>query len=111
MGRSIPILANCRPDVRAAYEKAMRGDARLTSNTRMKRKFVVNGQQFAGEDEMPADVRKLCDDVMGVIENNGEVTLPNSRGQEPLITKRQLLSVVLVVGVLLAVALVALAMR
>lgn len=99
------------PDVRAAYEKAMRGDARSTSNTRVKRKFVVNGQQFAGEDEMPADVRKLCDDVVGVIENNGEVTLPNSRGQEPLITKRQLLSVVLVVGVLLAVALVALATR
>lgn len=96
------------PEVRAAYQKAMRSDARSTSNTRVKRKFVVNGQQFAREGEMPAGVRTLCDDVISVIENNGEVTLPSSRIQEPLITKRQLLLVVLVVGVLLAVALVAL---
>jgi ribosomal protein L28 len=99
------------PEVRAAYEKAMNGDARSTSNRRVKRKFVVNGQQFASEDEMSADVPKLCDDVMSVIENNGEVTLPHSQRQEPLITRRQLLSVVVVVGVLLAIALTVLATR
>ncbi len=33
--------------------------------------------------------RQLCDDVMSVIENNGEVTLPSRRPLEPLFTKRQ----------------------
>ena len=33
--------------------------------------------------------RQLCDDVMSVIENNGEVTLPSGRPLEPLFTKRQ----------------------
>ena len=33
--------------------------------------------------------RQLCDDVMSVIENNGEVTLPPGRPLEPLFTKRQ----------------------
>ena len=33
--------------------------------------------------------RQLCDDVMSVIENNGEVTLPSGRPTEPLFTKRQ----------------------
>jgi hypothetical protein len=33
--------------------------------------------------------RQLCNDVMSVIENNGEVTLPPGRPLEPLFTKRQ----------------------
>jgi hypothetical protein len=33
--------------------------------------------------------RQLCDDVMSVIENNGEVTLPSGRPLEPLFSKRQ----------------------
>jgi len=33
--------------------------------------------------------RQVCDDVMSVIENNGEVTLPSGRPLEPLFTKRQ----------------------
>jgi hypothetical protein len=41
----------------------------------VKKKFVFNGEQFASEEDKPADVRKLCDDVMGVVENNGEVTI------------------------------------
>lgn len=55
-----------------AYEKALRERA-------VKKKFVFNGEQFASEEDMPADVRKLCDDVMGVVENNGEVTIPNGK--------------------------------
>ena len=33
------------------------------------KKFVFNVEQFARKEDMPVDVRKLCDDVMGVIEN------------------------------------------
>ena len=54
--------------IRVAYEKALHEGA-------VKKKFVFNGEQFASEEDKPADVRKLCDDVMGVVENNGEVTI------------------------------------
>ena len=54
---------------------------------------------------MPADVRKLCDDVMGVIENNGEVTIPNGGKSEPLLTKREILIVALFAGGIAALVL------
>jgi hypothetical protein len=81
------------PEVRVAYEKALHGAAVKT--------FVFNGEQFANEDAMPADVRKLCDDVMGVIENNGEVTIPNGKS-EPLLTKREITVVALFAGGIVA---------
>ena len=45
--------------------------------------------------------RHLCDDVMSVIENNGEVTLPSGRPLEPLFTKRQRQLAQLIVWVLI----------
>ena len=71
------------PEVRAAYEQAMAGG-------RVTKKIIFNGQEFPNEDAMPQDVRRLCDDVMSVIENNGEVTIPNGGKCEPLLTKREL---------------------
>lgn len=83
------------PEVRAAYEQAVRGKAAGFGGMVKKRFFVkVNGQSFAGEDEMPADVRKVRDDVMSVIENNGEVTIPNGKS-EPLLTKKEIAIVAL----------------
>jgi hypothetical protein len=79
------------PEVRAAYDKAMTNGAAQT-------KIVVNGQEFANQNEMPEDVRKLYDDVLGVIENNGEVTLPTPPRPEPLITKGQLEMILLLVA-------------
>jgi hypothetical protein len=38
---------------------------------------IWNGQDLRNQSEMPARSRQLCDDVMRVIENNGEVTLPS----------------------------------
>ena len=76
------------PEVRAAYEKAI-------TDGEIKRRIVLNGQEFESENEMPGDERRLYDDVMSVIENNGEVTLPRNGNMEPLLTKRQLLFVVL----------------
>jgi hypothetical protein len=78
------------PEVRAAYEKALR-------EVPLKTKFVINGEQFANEAAMPADVRRLCDDVMSAIENNGEVTIPNGKA-EPLLTKREIAVVALFAG-------------
>jgi hypothetical protein len=82
-GREYSSPAELPPEIRMAYEKALHEGA-------IKKKFVVNGAQFASEDAMPPDVRRLCDDVMGVIENNGEVTIPSGQSRERLLTKREI---------------------
>ena len=101
-GQEYSSPAELPPDVRAAYEKALHDGA-------VKRKFTFNGEQFASEEAMPADVRKLCDDVMGVIENNGEVTIPNGKS-EPLLTKREVVVVSLFAGGIVALVLARLVM-
>jgi hypothetical protein len=62
-----------------AYEQALH-------DRTVKKRFAINGQKFASGDAMPSDIRKLCEDVMSVIENNGEVTIPK---KEPLLTKKE----------------------
>src|SRR5438132_3770109 len=94
-GQEYSSPAELPPEVRAAYEKALHGGS-------VKTRFVFNGQQFANEESMPADVRKLCDDVMGVIENNGEVTIPNGEKVEPLLTKKEIAIVALFAGGIIA---------
>ena len=101
-GQEYSSPAELPPEVRMAYEKALHDGT-------VKRKFVFNGEQFANEDAMPADVRKLCDDVMGVIENNGEVTIPNGK-PEPLLTKREIVVVGLFAGGIIALVLARLVM-
>ena len=81
------------PDVRAAYDKAMAEELH-------RKKIVVNGREFADENEIPEDVRRLYGDVMSVIENNGEVTLPSGS-----LSKRQRQLVMLVLGGLILVGL------
>jgi hypothetical protein len=81
------------PKVRAAYEKAIANDV-------ANKKIVVNGRELTNQKE---DARNLCDDVMSVIENNGEVTLPSGRPAEPLFGKRQRQLFLLVVGALIFV--------
>lgn len=86
-GQEYSSPADLPPNVREAYEKA------LHEGKTVSRKFVVNGQSFASEDAMPPDIRKLCDDAMQVIENNGEVTIPNGQNREyrtQLLTKKEL---------------------
>jgi hypothetical protein len=47
--------------------------------------------------------------VLGVIENNGEVTIPNGKS-EPLLTKREIVVVALFAGGIVALVLVRLVM-
>src|ERR1700731_632059 len=93
-GQDYSSPAELPPEIRAAYEQALHSGA-------VKKKFMFNGEQFADEDAMPPDVQKLCDDVMGVIENNGEVTIPNGK-PEPLLTKREIVVVGLFAGGIVA---------
>ena len=93
-GQEYASPAELPPEVRLAYEKALHDGA-------VKKRFTFNGQHFDSEDAMPADVRKLCDDVIGVIENNGEVTIPNGK-REPLLTKKELAIVGLFAGGIIA---------
>ena len=101
-GQEYSSPAELPPEVRAAYEKALHDPA-------AKKFTFINGQKFASEAEMPADVRKLCDDVMGVIENNGEVTIPNGKS-EPLLTKREMTIVAIFAGGIAALVLARLAL-
>jgi hypothetical protein len=96
-GQEYSSPAELPPEVRAAYENAVRGRTAGFADA-IKKTFVVNGQKFASENEMPADVRKLCDDVMNVIENNGEVTIPNGEKTEPLLTKKEIVLVAAFAG-------------
>ena len=86
-GKEYSSLSELPPEVRMAYKKALHEGV-------VRKKFVVNGVQFANEEGMPPDVRKLCDDVMGVIESNGEVTIPNGKQTDPLLSKREIAIVV-----------------
>jgi hypothetical protein len=90
-GREYSSPAELPPEVRMAYEKALHDGA-------VKKEFLFNGKTFANEDEMPSNVRKLYDDVMSVIENNGEVTIPNSEEPEPILSKREVVIVALFAG-------------
>jgi len=101
-GQEYSSASELPPEIRLAYEKALHGGA-------VKKKFVFNGQQFASEDAMPADVRKLCDDIMGVIENNGQVTLPSGK-RDPFLSKKEIAIVALFTGGIVALVVARLVM-
>ena len=85
------------PEVRSSYEKALAGAA--------KSKIVINGREFDSENEMPNDMRNFYDDVINLVQNNGEVTLPVvSRSSDPVITKRQTKLILVVAGALILAA-------
>ena len=86
-------------EVRSSYEKALAGAA--------KTQIVINGKEFESENEMPSDMRNFYDDMINLVQNNGEVTLPVvNRSSDPLITKRQIKVILLVAGTLILVGLV-----
>lgn len=93
-GKEYSSPAELPPEVRSAYEQALR-------EVPTKVKFVLNGEQLGNEADLPTGVRKLCDDIMGVIENNGEVTIPNGKAG-PLLTKREIAIVALFAGGIVA---------
>jgi hypothetical protein len=85
-GKEYSNPAELPPDVRLAYERALHEDV-------SGKKFVVNGEKFASGKAMPPD------DVMSVIENNGEVTIPTSApNRERLLSKREV-GIAIAVGV------------
>lgn len=91
-GQEYSSPAELPPEVRLAYQKALHDPA-------AKKFTFINGQKFSSEETMPPDVRRLCDDVMSVIENNGEVTLPtDTQKPERLLSKREV-GIAIAVGV------------
>ena len=88
-------------EVRAAYNQALRNPAAVTAH-----KIIINGEELAGESEMPAGQKKLYDDVLALIQDNGAVTLPGARSVEPWLTAGQTRLVVLLAGLLVLAALV-----
>jgi hypothetical protein len=84
------------PEVRSGYEKALAGAAQS--------KVTINGQD--SENEMAEEMRNFAEDVINLVQNNGEVTLPvSSRSSEPLVTKGQMKLILAVAGALILGAL------
>ena len=104
-GREYSDLNELPPEVRTAYEKALRSDATHPA------KLVFNDHEYTDPAEMPDGVRQLCEDVMSVIENNGEVTLPIFSAGGPRVTKGQRLVILLVLGAVTLAVLAFLATR
>ena len=103
-GREYSDPRDLPPDLRAAYEKAMQASPGGEANNPTGERFVINGQEFESEEAMPPDVRRLCHDIMSVIETNGEVTLPASVPSAGFLTNgRSLLFVGLTITVAAAV--------
>ena len=94
-GQEYATSAELPPEVRAAYERALHDGA-------VHKRFVLNGHPIASEVEMRADFCKICDDVMNVIENNGEVTIPNGEHTEQWLTKKEVALIALFTGGIIA---------
>lgn len=84
------------PEVRAAYEMALREGAGSAAAG----KIVFNGQECASENEMPPDERKAYHDIMSVIQNKDQVTLPSGQRSEGLLTKGQIKFILFLIGLL-----------
>jgi hypothetical protein len=95
------------PEVRTAYERALRSGVTRAAGP----KIVFNDHEYADPAEMPDGVRQLCEDVMSVIENNGEVTLPIFSAGGPRVTLGQRRIILLVLSAVILAALVFLATR
>jgi hypothetical protein len=85
------------PEVQAAYRKACM--ERPVSLHQCLGKIVVNGTPITGD---PEAGRRLYEDIMSVVENNGHVTLPVS--SEPLLNSRRVKMAVAVLAAATAVA-------
>jgi hypothetical protein len=80
------------PELREAYLQAMAPG--YPTLHRALDKIVVNGRRIVGRERD----ERLYDEIMSVVENNGEVTLPSST--EPLLTRRQIKVVAAVIAAL-----------
>ena len=88
-------------EVRDAYNRALRNPAVVTTQ-----RIVINGEEFGGETNLPPGEKKIYDDVLTLIQDNGAVTLPGARSVEPWLTAGQTKLVLLLAGLLVLAALV-----
>jgi hypothetical protein len=86
------------PEAQAACQKtALSGVASLS---KCLDKIIVDGHEISRRGEQG---RRLYEDIMSVVENNGHVTLPIS--SEPFLTSRQIKMALAVVAAVAAIAL------
>ena len=64
------------PNVRRAYELALHGERGANARRILRRFRGTNDRDLDLADTVPSDVCRLCDKILSVINNNGEVTLP-----------------------------------
>lgn len=106
-GREYSNVNELPPEGRTAYEKALQSAATHPAST----KVTFNEEEYADPDDMPDGVSRFCENVMSVIENNGEVTLPIFSTGGPRVTKSQRRLILAVLSVVILAALVFIATR
>jgi len=85
-------------EVQAAYRRAAL--SATASLNKFLDKIIVNGHEISRGGKQG---RRLYEDIMSVVENNGHVTLPIS--SEPVLTSRRIKMVLAIVAAVAAVAL------
>jgi hypothetical protein len=122
-GKEYSSVDELPPEIRAAYERAIAGGSKLAVSHSVTPRLVVNGQQFSSVADMSAAEKKLYDDAMqlildGAITKATMATFASGAADAPVanakpttidsgwLTKRQIQLIILVAGVLVALALI-----
>jgi hypothetical protein len=91
-GKEYASVEEMPPELREAYEKAMRSGAGMRigkPQVRMETKIVFNGKKYESLEAMPADVRRIYQSVMKSVET-GQVSpemLSAALGDDPSLTR------------------------
>jgi len=77
-GREVDHPEALPPEVRRAYEDAMRGVSGPRDGVVVENQIVVNGQTFRGPDDMPPEVRRLYEDAMAQVRRGPGITVTHT---------------------------------
>jgi hypothetical protein len=111
------------PEVRSVYEHAIAGGGNVVVKAGVAPKLVVNGRQFSSVDEMSEGEKKLYEDAMQLIRDNATAKPPPSPAGSSVpeqsridtkpatldsgwLTRKQIQLIIVIAGVLLALALI-----
>jgi hypothetical protein len=104
-GQEYSSVEELPPEARSAYEKAVAaGDASGST------KIVFNGKEYTSPEQMPAAERQLYEDAIKLAHDSASARPAPENASTVLLTNRQW-QMVLLFGVLLLIALIALLLR
>ena len=121
-GKEYSSVDELPPEIRSVYERVIANGSKLAVSHNITPRLVVDGQQFSSVADMSAAEKKLYDDAMQLIRDgvttkvmaapsSGAADAPAANATPTTIdsgwlTKRQIQLIILVAGVLVALALI-----